>query len=55
MLNLNFPEKGLRLVFTPQFVYDFSKKMFLMFYCLIAFTSRDIEQYMYYNCLLTRL
>ena len=36
--------------------------MFLMlrsinwpFHCLIAFTSRDIVQYVYYNCLLTRL
>ena len=28
MLNLNFSEKGLGLVFLPHFVYDFSRKMF---------------------------
>ena len=60
MLNLNFPEKGLGLVSPPHFVYNFSRKMFLILYstntkyhCLIAFTSRDIGQYVYYNCLLT--
>ena len=49
MLNLNFPEKGLGLVSPPHFVYNFSRKMFLILYstntkyhCLIAFTSRDI-------------
>ena len=49
MFNLNFPEKGLGLVSSPHFVYNFSRKMFLILYstntkyhCLIAFTSRDI-------------
>ena len=58
MLNFNFSEKG--LVSPPYYVYDFSRKMFLMlqlakFHCLIALTSRDIGQYVYYNCLLARL
>ena len=49
MFNLNFTEKGLGLVSPPHFVYNFSRKMFLILYstntkyhCLIAFTSRDI-------------
>ena len=32
MLNFNYPEKGLGLVTPPHFVYDFSRKMFLMLY-----------------------
>ena len=32
MLNFNFPEKGLRLGSPPHFLYDFSRKMFLMLY-----------------------
>ena len=68
MLNFNFSEKGLGLVFPPYFEHDFSRKMFHMlhsellhmiqltkFHCLIAFTFCDIGQYVYYNCLLTRL
>ena len=65
MLNVNFSQKGLGLVSPPHFVYDFSKKkknvsrvtyyQLTKFHCLIAFTSRDIGQYVYYNCLLTRL
>ena len=61
MLNFNFPEKGLGLVSPPYFLYGFSRKMVFMFYsiclidCLIAFTSRDIGQYVYCNCLLARL
>ena len=31
MLNFNFSEKGLWLVSLPDSVYDFSRKMFLMF------------------------
>ena len=44
---LNFLEKSLGIVFQPHFVYDFSRKMFLIFYklakshCLITFTSWD--------------
>ena len=30
MLNFHFIEKGLGIVFSPHFVYDFSRKMFLM-------------------------
>ena len=32
MLNFNFLEKGLGLVSPPYFVYDFSRKMFLVLY-----------------------
>ena len=31
MLNFNFSEKGLGLAPQPHFVYDFSRKMFLMY------------------------
>ena len=63
MLNFNFSEKGLGLISPLHFVHDISRKMFLMLHsitltkchCLIAFTSRDIGQYVYYNCLLTKL
>ena len=34
MLNFNFPEKGLGLVSPPDFVHDFSRKMFLMYILL---------------------
>ena len=34
MLNFNFSEKDLGLVSAPRFVYDFSRKMFLMFILL---------------------
>ena len=54
MLNFISLEQGLGLVSPPHFVYDFSRKMFLMFlltdtkfHCLIAFTFRDIGQYVY--------
>ena len=45
---------------TPDFLYDFSRKMFLMLDSInwpnfIAFASRDIGQYVYYNWLLTTL
>ena len=33
MLNFDFSEKGLGLVSLPHFVYDFSRKMFLMLFC----------------------
>ena len=32
MLNFDFLEKGLGIVSSPHFVYDFSGKMFLMLY-----------------------
>ena len=34
MLNLDFLEKGLGIVFPPHFVYDVSRKMFLMLYAI---------------------
>ena len=34
MLNFDFSEKGLGLVFPPHFVYDFLSKMFLMLYSI---------------------
>ena len=34
MLNFNFSEKGLGLVSSPHFVYDFSKMTFLMLYSI---------------------
>ena len=37
MLNFNFPEKGLGLVFPPHFVDYFSKKRFL---CYILLTDQ---------------
>ena len=48
MLNFNFSEKGLGLASSPYFLYDFSRKMFLMLRSinclnyLIVFTSRVI-------------
>ena len=55
-------EKGLGLASPPHFVYDFQEKCFSCYILFtdhtslsIAFTSRDIGQYVYYNCLLTRL
>ena len=52
MLNFHFSEKSLGLVSAPYFVYDFSKKnvsyvALTKFHGLIAFTSRDIGQYVY--------
>ena len=34
MLNFDFLEKGLGIVSLPYFVYDFSRKMFLMLYSI---------------------
>ena len=34
MLNFDFLEKGLGIVSPPQFVYDFSRKIFLMLYSI---------------------
>ena len=34
MLNFNFPEKGTELLSPPQFVHDFSRKMFLMLHSI---------------------
>ena len=34
MLNFDFLDKGLGIVFLPHFVYDFSTKMFLMLYSI---------------------
>ena len=50
MLNFVFLKKGLGIVSARRFVYDFSRKIFLMLYsinltkfdCPIVFTSWDI-------------
>ena len=34
MLNFDISEKGLGLVFPPHFMYDFSRKMFLILHLL---------------------
>ena len=34
MLTFAFLEKGLGMVFSPHFVYDFSRKIFLMLYSI---------------------
>ena len=34
MLNFDFLEKGLGIVSLPHFVYDFSRKIFLMLYSI---------------------
>ena len=34
MLNFDFLDKGLEIVFPARFVYDFSTKMFLMLYSI---------------------
>ena len=47
----------------PHFLHNFWRKIFFFvifyqqtkFHCLVAFNSWDIVQYVYYNCLLTRL
>ena len=62
MLNLDHLEKYLGIVSPPNFLYDFSRKIFLMlyspcyihiiltgFHCLIAFTSCHVDQYVYCN------
>ena len=36
MLNFDFLEKGLRIVSSPDFVYDFSRKIFLKLYSGIS-------------------
>ena len=35
MLNFDFSEKGLGIVYPPCFVYDFSRKIFLFYILLI--------------------
>ena len=59
MLNFDFLDKDLGIVSPAHCVYDFSTKMFLLLYSinwanLVPFTW-DIGQFVYYNCLLTRL
>ena len=58
MLNFNVLEKDLGLVFPPHFQEkSFSCYILLpdQIHYLIAFAFRDIRQYEYCNCLLTRL
>ena len=48
MLSFNFSEKDLGLVFPSYFMYDFSRKMFLMLHSImIAFISQNIGKYVY--------
>ena len=56
MLNCDFPEKVQGQVSPWHFVYDFSRKMFLML-CSIKWPSFIVwfRQYLNYNCLLTKL
>ena len=59
MLNFDFSKKTLELFSPSHFVYK--SVSYVTFYkltkfrLLIAFTYRVIRQYVYYNCLLTRL
>ena len=62
MLNFDFLDKGLGTVSPAHFVYDFSKKMFLMLYLLTDQISLSgclyflrFGQYVYCNCVLTSL
>ena len=59
MLKFNFSEKGLGLISPSHFFQEkyFSCSILLtdQIHCLIAFTSRDIGLYVFYNCFLTRL
>ena len=61
MLNFYLLEKGLGIVCPSDYMYDFSRKMFLMlysineFHCLITFTPWDVEKYVYCVCLFPRL
>ena len=36
MLNFGFLEKGLGIVYPPHFVYDFSRKLFVMLYSVLT-------------------
>ena len=62
MLNFDFFKKVLGINSPLHFVYDFLRKNFPLysvnwpnFIALIAFSSCDIGQCVYCNCLLTRL
>ena len=54
-------KRGLELILLPDFLQKFWRKILVIFYqltkfdCLVAITSWDIRQYVYFNCLLTRL
>ena len=60
MLNCDFIEQGLGLVSSKDFMYGFSRKMFLVIYSINwpnfiislshCLTSSDVRQYEYYNC-----
>ena len=59
MLNFNFWEKGLGLVSPSHFFQEKCFSCYILWndqiHCLIAFTSRGIGLYVFYNCFLTRL
>ena len=49
MLIFNFPEKGLRLVFPPHFVYDFSRKMFPVLYYILLTNQLSLSDCLYFS------
>ena len=58
MLHFDFLEKGLGIASSPGFFKENVSHVILYeltkLHCLIAFTSRDIGQYVYCSCFLTR-
>ena len=58
MLSFDVLEKGLGIIFQSHILSDFSRKLFLIDQISlpdwIAFTTCNISQYMYCNCILTR-
>ena len=48
MLNFVFLEKDLRIVFSPHFVLDFSRKMFLMLYCIATTDQISFSDCLYF-------
>ena len=60
MLNFDSLETGLRKVSSPHFVYDFLRKCFCYNVLIDPISlpdclSKDSDQYVFCNCLLTRL
>ena len=43
MQNFDFLEKDLGIVFPPHFEYDFSRKMFLMFFSILTNLQHECE------------
>ena len=49
MLNFSFSEKGLELVSPPHFVYDFSRKMFLLFKNILLTDQMSLSDWLYFS------